>query len=203
MEGDAKIYCHMDTPITSPRPLTVLVVDRDPEERDVICHIVGEKYPVLIASDSLEALKVARISHPDIIVLSVAPHPTPRETNQLGDLLQDHALANTPVLILGTADGRERDAVLSLSTADSPQRHASVTLRNKWEGVGQMQDELHRIIGARRPLHRSSMTRRQRMASATARQRHNSAALRRLRTTPDRHSPITLRQPLTLAVANA
>ncbi|NQU41472.1 MAG: response regulator [Lentisphaerae bacterium] len=186
----------------TPRPLTVLVVDQDPEERDVICHIVGEEYPVLIAADALDALRVARASRPDVIVLSVAPQPTPRETHQLRDLLHDHALANTPVLILGMADGRERESVLSLSTADSQQRGGAVTLRDKRDGVWRVQDELHRMIGVRRPLHRSSMSRRQRMAAASARYREHMAVLLKSQPRIEPTEPAA-RQMVTLAVANA
>lgn len=131
------------------RPLTVLVVDRDPEERASICHVVGEEYPVLAAFDACDALQVAHASHPDMIVMRVTMQPTPDETHRLRSLLNDRALFDTPILILGDAAGRVRDAILSLSSGGPGPRRGSVTLRDRREGIGRVRDDLHRIIGVR------------------------------------------------------
>ena len=131
----------METANTS-RPLTVLVVDKDPEARASLCHMVGEEYPVLAAFDTSNALRVAHASRPDVIVLSVEPQPTPAERGRLRDLLRDRALSDTPVLLLGNSNGRHRRSART-RPASRPLRRAAVMLRSKHEGLWQVREDLH------------------------------------------------------------
>jgi putative two-component system response regulator len=53
------------------RNRTILIVDDDAEWRDFVFRVIGERYPVQYATNGEDALRVARGTIPDAIILDV------------------------------------------------------------------------------------------------------------------------------------
>ena len=92
------------------RRRTVLVADDSPEILETARSLLeGAGYQVFVAADGLEALRIAREAHPDVIVLDLL---MPRLTgfDVLREILSDDRVKDTPVLAMS---GVYKDNVLA------------------------------------------------------------------------------------------
>jgi CheY-like chemotaxis protein len=86
--------------------MTVLVVDDDPDVRDLLSAILTkEGYNILFARDGLEALDIMRRTPPDVVTLDVMM-PKMDGWSLLGIMKSDAALHHIPVIMLTIVDDR-------------------------------------------------------------------------------------------------
>ena len=86
--------------------ITVLVVDDDPDVRDLLSAILTkEGYRVLFAQDGVEALDMMRHSPPDIVTLDVMM-PKMDGWSLLGIMKSEPALHDIPVIMVTIVDDR-------------------------------------------------------------------------------------------------
>ncbi len=79
---------------------TVLVVDDDPDELAAACKILGLRYPVLAATSGADALRLARIARPAVIILDVIMAGGRDGFSVFYDLQQDSETQTIPVIFL-------------------------------------------------------------------------------------------------------
>ncbi|MFK7956813.1 MAG: ATP-binding protein [Lysobacterales bacterium] len=91
----------------------VLVVDDNPDLRTYVSSILSESFVVLLASDGMEALKMAREHLPDVIVTDVMM-PTMNGLEMVAALRSGDDEAAIPVLFL-TARGGASDEIAALA----------------------------------------------------------------------------------------
>jgi two-component system, OmpR family, alkaline phosphatase synthesis response regulator PhoP len=93
----------------------VLLVEDDPAIRELVSlHLKLEGFGVLPSGDGIEALRLARTDHFDLIVLDVML-PALDGVSVLGAIRRDSVNRETPILML-TARREESDKVLGLET---------------------------------------------------------------------------------------
>lgn len=123
---------------SSPRPVEetprVLVVDDDPLIHQLLVgELEGEGFEVLLASDGIEALRIARQERPAAVVLDLHL-PRLDGWSVLAELKSDPELAATPVVILSVEEQRARGFSLGaceyLVKPVEPQRLVSAVSRH-------------------------------------------------------------------------
>jgi len=84
---------------------TVLIGDADEEVLSVLSFVLGEEFELLRASDGEQALRLALIERPDLVVLDVHMPKLDgyRVTTQIR---RNSATANTPVILLDSQPER-------------------------------------------------------------------------------------------------
>lgn len=89
---------------------TILVVDDQPANIQLIFHILGEEYQILMATSGQQALQVCRDSMPDLVLLDVMmPQMDGLQTCQA--IKADERIAAIPVLfVTGLQKQEEQDA---------------------------------------------------------------------------------------------
>lgn len=79
---------------------TILVVDDDPEWRDFAYRVLGKQYPVRYATSGNEALSIARLTHPDVIILDIMMPGGKGGLTTFCELRNNPATSDIPVIIL-------------------------------------------------------------------------------------------------------
>jgi len=98
------------------RAKTVLVIDDDPNSRELLArHITSEGMQVITASSGEEGLERARQLKPDVITLDMFMEGF-SGLDVLGALKEDPELRNVPVIMCTISD--DRDTCLSLGAVD-------------------------------------------------------------------------------------
>ena len=82
-----------------PQPLTVLVVDDDPDWLASTCRMIGAEYPVLAATSGEGALRAAMTAKPDLIVLDIVMPGGMDGFSLLSKLRADPATRDIPIVI--------------------------------------------------------------------------------------------------------
>jgi len=83
--------------------LSILVIDDEKSNIDVINHILGDKYTIFIAKSGAAGLKVAQESHPDLILLDIVM-PDMDGFEVLSQLKKTDLTKNTPVIFITGQD---------------------------------------------------------------------------------------------------
>ncbi len=97
------------------RPCTVLIVDDEPDARDLITrYLVKEGFHVETAANGAEGLNQARALRPDIIILDVLM-PDMDGWAVLAELRADPELAGIPVIMATVVDDKARGFALGAS----------------------------------------------------------------------------------------
>jgi DNA-binding response OmpR family regulator len=96
---------------------TVLVVEDDPWTRTIVTALLAsEGFAVLEASAGEQALRIARATLPDTVLLDLAL-PTKSGLDVLRELKDDHATRGIPVIVLSAYGSLMRDADVQLTEA--------------------------------------------------------------------------------------
>ncbi len=131
------------------RLLTVLVVDPDQAECDVLCRAVGEAYPVLVAWDYNDALRLAYAAKPDLIVAGVASLLAVDVERWIRRLRDNPSTRRVPVVMLARGDMPGGDDMADNAFGGG---HLTTTVlaANPVDGW-RVREELYRITGVPTP----------------------------------------------------
>ncbi|WP_372627509.1 diguanylate cyclase [Arsukibacterium sp.] len=101
---------------------TILVVDDQPTNIQIIYHILGDSYQVLMATSGAQALQVCRDSAPDLVLLDVMmPDMDGLQTCQA--MKADETIAAIPVIfVTGLQKQEEEDACWQAGAVDFIQK---------------------------------------------------------------------------------
>lgn len=101
---------------------TILVVDDQPANIQLIFHILGDEYQILMATSGQQALQVCRDSMPDLVLLDVMmPEMDGLQTCQA--IKADERIASIPVLfVTGLQKQEEQDACWQVGAVDFIQK---------------------------------------------------------------------------------
>ena len=80
-------------------PSKILIADDQPQIRSLISTILGDQYQILQASSGEEALRVARQTSPDLVIMDILM-PGMDGLTACSQLKSDPATAKIPVLVL-------------------------------------------------------------------------------------------------------
>lgn len=114
-----EIKCSYDSPLEN---ATILVVDDQPINIQVIYQILGEQYQVLMATSGIEAIKVCKTSMPDLVLMDVVmPEQDGLTTCKL--MKTDAEIANIPVIfVTGLQQQSEENACWEAGAVDFIQK---------------------------------------------------------------------------------
>jgi len=89
----------------------ILVADDEPAVRSLVCSMLDKNYTVIVASDGEEAIRMARLQKPDLILMDIM---MPKVDGYIAcyAIKSDPALNNIPVVML-TGIGHELNVKLS------------------------------------------------------------------------------------------
>ncbi|MFZ1865985.1 MAG: ATP-binding protein [Polyangiales bacterium] len=109
---------------------TVLVVDDEPDVRQLVTQVLRANWSVLEARDGVAALTMIREQRPDVVLTDMMM-PGMDGATLLREVRADPAIANTPVVFLTAARGVESETAILASGADDylPKPFAPEVLR--------------------------------------------------------------------------
>ncbi|MHB1846913.1 MAG: ATP-binding response regulator, partial [Deltaproteobacteria bacterium] len=107
------------TPVTeAPSKPRVLLAEDDPDARAIVSELLGERYSLVQASDGEEALRLARATAPELILMDLFM-PRLDGFAALEDLRRDPRTADVPVILLSAQnDDLTKVRGLDLGAAD-------------------------------------------------------------------------------------
>ena len=112
----------MDRYLASLGKATILVVDDQPTNIQIIYHILGDEYQVLMATSGVQALQVCRDSAPDLILLDVMM-PDMDGLQTCKAMKADETIAAIPVIfVTGVHEQEEEDACWQAGAVDFIQK---------------------------------------------------------------------------------
>mgnify|MGYP003634281124 CR=1 FL=1 len=129
---------------------TILVVDDQPANIQLIFHMLGEEYQILMATSGQQALQVCRERMPDLVLLDVMmPEMDGLQTCQA--LKADSSIASIPVIfVTGLQKQEEEDACWQAGAVDFIQKPVNAnTLRHRVKAhltLKRQTDFLHSLV---------------------------------------------------------
>jgi CheY-like chemotaxis protein len=111
---------------------TILIVDDEPGNIEILSETLGETYEILAATSGKEALQIAALQMPDMIILDIVM-PVMSGYEVLRTLKQNQALKEIPVVFITALDKEDQETRgLTLGAVDyipKPFNNAIVKLR--------------------------------------------------------------------------
>jgi diguanylate cyclase (GGDEF)-like protein len=104
--------------LVKPKKLSILIVDDEKSNIDVLNHILKDKYKIYIAKNGENAIRIARDSQPDLILLDIVM-PDKNGYEVLVELKESNLTQNIPVIFITGQDSKEAEVKgLSLGAVD-------------------------------------------------------------------------------------
>jgi diguanylate cyclase (GGDEF)-like protein len=91
-----------------PKKLSILIVDDEKSNIDVLSHILKEKYKLFIAKNGESALKIARDNLPNLILLDIIM-PEMDGFEVLSELKKSEHTSKIPVIFITGQDGKDAE----------------------------------------------------------------------------------------------